>query len=113
MGGYWSGKAPLAPLPALAHPAAFLRGMGWGSLLSSTDGKSLGGAVMTSAGPWPCAFGSAFPLFAALITRGRTVVCCLLCCRREQLLEALAGSAHPSALCFPVVLVGAGLRLGS
>lgn len=111
MGGYWSGKAPLAPLPALAHPAAFLCGIGWGCLASSADGASLGGAgsaVMTSAGPWPCALGSAFPLSAPLITRRGTMSCSLLCYRGELLLWPLAGSAPASALGFPLELLGTG-----
>ena len=99
----------MAPLSTLAHPAAFLCGIGSGFLVSSTDGVSLGSAgcaVMTSAGPRPCALGSAFPLFALLITWRGTVACCLLCYRGELLLQALAGSAPPSAVCFPVERLG-------
>lgn len=42
-------------------------------MVCSTEGVSLGSAALTSAGPWPCALGSVFPLFAPLITWGRTL----------------------------------------
>lgn len=78
-------------------------------MVSSTDAVSLGSAgcaVMTSAGPWPCALGSAFPLFAPLITWRGTVACCLLRYGGELLLRAPAGSVSPSAVCFVVERLG-------
>lgn len=92
----------------LLHFSAGSAGASWSA---ATDGVSLGSAgcaVMTSAGPWPCALGSAFPLFAPLITWRGTVACCLLCYREELLLRALCLLLQ---CVFPLncwVLIGAG-----
>lgn len=113
MGGYWSGKAPLAPLPTLAHPAAFLCGISWGFLVSSRRRISRRGRLHGYDKCWAPAmclwFCFSFVCSSNNLEGGPWFV---LCCGGELLLQALAGSMPPPPVWLPIKLVGAGLGLG-